>query len=205
MNYNIIFLSLIPIISGLIGWLTNYIAVKMIFRPRKPVTILGIRFQGLIPKRKSELARKIGETVEKELISHRDIKKAMQTPAFHDAMVSILGGKIDELFQKLLGTSALTELFLSGDVVRQIKTRLMEELEPFLPSALDMLLKKVESHLDFKKIVQEKIEGFDMSRLENIVYAIASRELKAIEIFGGILGFMIGLVQVGLIVAGKIL
>ncbi|MBD3322854.1 MAG: DUF445 family protein [Chitinivibrionales bacterium] len=203
MNFNILFPALIPVISGMIGWITNHIAVKMVFRPHRPVTILWFTFQGLIPKRKADLARKIGETVEKELISHRDIQKAMQSPQFHEAMVSILSDKIDELFQNILGSSVLSELILSGETVRQIKMRLMEELEPFLPSALDMLLKKVESHLDFKKIVQEKIDGFDLNRLESIIYTIAARELKAIEIFGGILGFVIGLVQVALITAGK--
>lgn len=204
MNFNIVLVVLIPIISGLIGWMTNFIAVKMVFRPRKPKKILWFTLHGLIPKRKADLAKKIGETVEKELISHRDLQEAMRSPAFHTAMVSILGEKIDEFFQKLLGSSVLTEMILSGEVARQIKERLVEELEPFLPSAMDTLLKKVESHFDFKKIVQKKIETFELARLENIIYTIASRELKAIEVFGGILGFVIGLFQVGLIILGRI-
>ncbi len=74
---NPILLISIPLISALIGWITNYLAVKMIFRPHIPIKILGITFHGILPKRKSALAHEIGETVERELISHDDIKKHM--------------------------------------------------------------------------------------------------------------------------------
>jgi uncharacterized membrane protein YheB (UPF0754 family) len=62
----------------------------------------------------------------------------------------------------------------------------------------------VESRLDFRKIVYDKIKDFEVSKLESIVFSIASRELKAIEYLGGVLGFLIGLVQVGMIIAGDI-
>jgi len=47
----------IPLIGAIIGLLTNWIAVKMLFHPRKE--IFGI--QGVIPKRKKDIARRIGE------------------------------------------------------------------------------------------------------------------------------------------------
>ena len=48
---------ILPLTGAIIGWLTNYLAIKFLFLPRKP--ILGI--QGLIPKRKEKLAEKIAE------------------------------------------------------------------------------------------------------------------------------------------------
>ena len=57
----------------------------------------------------------------------------------------------------------------------------------------------IEGKLDFKEIVRKKIEEFDLSKLEQIIYKIASKELRSIEIFGGILGFCVGLVQVVII------
>ncbi len=85
---NPLLLLSIPVISALIGWITNYLAVKMIFRPHTPLKILGITFHGILPKRKSALAYEIGETVERELISHEDIKKAIDNPEFHSELSS---------------------------------------------------------------------------------------------------------------------
>ncbi|MEZ4979183.1 MAG: DUF445 family protein, partial [Chitinophagales bacterium] len=56
-------LLLLPIIAGLIGWLTNFLAVKMLFYPRNPKQILGITFHGVFPKRQAHVAEKVGELV----------------------------------------------------------------------------------------------------------------------------------------------
>ena len=71
---------LIPaFIGGIIGWITNVLAIKMLFRPVYPVRIplIGIDLQGLLPKRRAEIAVSIGETVEKELINIDDILKKL--------------------------------------------------------------------------------------------------------------------------------
>ncbi|MCL6583108.1 MAG: DUF445 family protein [bacterium] len=53
----------IPFISALIGWFTNYLAVRMIFHPYQPLGLGPLKIQGLVPKRREELAISIGKTV----------------------------------------------------------------------------------------------------------------------------------------------
>ena len=62
-----------PVVGALIGWITNRLAVMLIFRPYKPVRLLGYTFQGVVPKRRLELAEKIGAVIEKELLSMEDL------------------------------------------------------------------------------------------------------------------------------------
>ncbi|MEL6714072.1 MAG: DUF445 family protein, partial [Planctomycetota bacterium] len=54
---------LLPLVGALIGYGTNRLAVRMIFRPIEPVRILGFRVQGLIGRRQAEIARSIGGVV----------------------------------------------------------------------------------------------------------------------------------------------
>jgi uncharacterized membrane protein YheB (UPF0754 family) len=68
----------------------------MIFRPRHEVRFLGLRIQGLIPKRKQDLAVKIAHTVEKELISHKDIKEALKSEDFHLQTSDVIREKIED-------------------------------------------------------------------------------------------------------------
>ena len=56
-------LILLPIIAALIGWLTNYLAVKMLFHPKLPLQVLGFSIQGVFPKRQKQLADKLGSLV----------------------------------------------------------------------------------------------------------------------------------------------
>ncbi|WP_213996703.1 DUF445 domain-containing protein, partial [Tepidanaerobacter syntrophicus] len=68
-------LALMPLIGALIGWGTNLFAVKLIFRPLNPikVPVFGIEIQGLIPKRRLDISKSIGEALEKEIISTEEI------------------------------------------------------------------------------------------------------------------------------------
>ncbi len=68
-------LFILATVGALIGWTTNVIAIKLLFRPIEPVRIplTKLTLQGLMPKRKKEIAKNIGETVENELISIEEI------------------------------------------------------------------------------------------------------------------------------------
>jgi uncharacterized membrane protein YheB (UPF0754 family) len=192
----------LPFITALIGWLTNYIAVKMIFRPRREIRIIGFRIIGLIPKRKHDLARKIAETIEKELISHKDIRAIIQSEDFHLHTGSIIKKRIDDFIDEKLAANPLISMFVTPEVTDKISEMLMDELQKEIPGLIDTLFETVEKKLDFKKIIQDKIDGFELDRLESIIYTIAAKELKAIEIFGGVLGFVVGLLQLLILFAG---
>jgi uncharacterized membrane protein YheB (UPF0754 family) len=193
----------LPVIAALIGWITNYIAVKMIFRPRHEIRFAGIRIMGLIPKRKHDLAIKIAETIEKELISHKDIRAILQSEDFHLHAGDLIKKKIDSFITEKLGNNRLLALFITPEVSGKFSTMIMEELQKEIPALIDSLFESVEQKIDFRKIIQGKIDDFDISRLESIIYAIASKELKAIEILGGVLGFIVGLVQLFIVLLGK--
>lgn len=53
-------------VSGLIGFGTNWLAIKMLFHPRHKRPLLG---QGLIPSRKERIAMKLGESISREIIN----------------------------------------------------------------------------------------------------------------------------------------
>jgi uncharacterized membrane protein YheB (UPF0754 family) len=197
-------LLLIPFISALIGWITNFIAVRMIFRPRKEIRFLWFRVQGLIPKRKNDLAEKIAHTVEKELISHRDIKEIISSENFHTQTGDVIRSKIESFITSKIGGNPLLAMFLTPEVTAKLSASFMEELQKEIPSVIDGLFEKVESEIDFRDIIKKKINDFDSSRLESIVYNIAAHELKAIEFLGGVLGFIVGLIQLLIIAAGEV-
>lgn len=190
----------VPIVAALIGWITNYIAVKMIFHPRYPIRFLGLTIHGVIPKRQKELAVSLGETIEEKLISHRDVQAVLQSAEVHARVLALIEEQIDLFFKTKLSSNPLIGMFLQGDFVGQIKRLLIEQLTESLPEFIDGMMKTVEDRLDFKEIVRRKVEEFHVETLEAIVYDIASRELKTIELLGGVLGFAVGLIQIAIMI-----
>src|SRR5690606_35329560 len=70
----------IPIISAAIGWITNYVAIKMLFYPREEKNFLFFKFQGIFPKRQDVLAKRLGKIVAEELFSLEIIKQRVDNP-----------------------------------------------------------------------------------------------------------------------------
>ncbi|MCB0345078.1 MAG: DUF445 family protein [Bdellovibrionales bacterium] len=195
--------AIMPVVAAAIGWLTNYLAVKMLFRPYKPVRVLGFTFVGVIPRRQADLADRIGQTVEEELISHEDVQKVITSPEVTEEIVAMIEEHVDNFLRGTFGRLPLGSTFLSGDIAQTVKAGHIEYLRRAIPELMDSAMTRVEAKIDFREIVRKKIEQFDLHRLEEIVYQIASHELRAIEVFGGIVGFIVGLAQVGLLVLSE--
>ena len=77
------------IIGALIGGITNVIAIRMLFHPFKPYYIFKMRIPftpGLIPKRRDEIANKIGQVIEDHLITEEMIREKLNQPQSRDAI-----------------------------------------------------------------------------------------------------------------------
>lgn len=184
----------VPLIGAATGYLTNAVAVRMLFRPRRERRFLGLRFQGLIPRRRGDIARQVGETVERHLISHADIKAALATPDMRERMLSLLDARVDRLIERrLAGLHPMAGMFLAGPLKDRIKAMVMEEVGAAIEPMTEEALTALEERLNFRELVARKIEEFDLETFESIVTRIAARELRAIEVWGGVLGFGIGL------------
>ena len=102
--------------------------------------------------------------------------------------------KLEELRRLPLVGGFLTEervADLRAQVVRGISDQrevLFEELE-----------RAVEEGLDVRALVTEKVREFPIARLEELILEVARRELRAIELLGGLLGLLVGLAQAGLL------
>jgi uncharacterized membrane protein YheB (UPF0754 family) len=202
MEYSLTYSIGIPVVSAFIGWVTNYIAVKMLFRPRKPFSLLGYKIQGLVPKRQKELALSIGETVERDLLSLSDIVHALQSPTSVTAVVAAFDKEIDPLLQRLVETYPMLGAFIQGGVRDQVKGVFLTHLTNRAPQMISTLSNGLSGEISIKDIVREKMEEADLSKLESIIYRVSSQELRAIEILGGVLGFLIGVGQVVILYAG---
>ena len=89
---------LIPLISAFIGWVTNWVAIKMLFHPREPKRILGITIQGIFPKRQQQFAEKLGKLVSNEFLSFSDIEEKISSPENLRKIMPMIENHVDEFF-----------------------------------------------------------------------------------------------------------
>jgi uncharacterized membrane protein YheB (UPF0754 family) len=185
----------IPAIGGLIGWVTNWLAVKMIFRPIRPISILGVRVQGLVGRRQQDLAKAIGRVVGNHLVEHKDVVRAMNKLDFAGILNGVLDRGLAPKIQELRGLPLIGG-FLTEERVGDLRASIVQGIMNHKETVLDQIEQGLEKGLDVPQLVETKVAAFAVERLEALILEVASRELRAIEVLGGVLGVLIGGLQV---------
>ncbi len=94
-----------PTVGALIGYMTNVLAIWMIFNPKKPINFLLFTWQGLVPKSRDRIAENLATTVEQELVNARLIKEyLMEEQRKRDikrGLVDFILGELDRDYPSL--------------------------------------------------------------------------------------------------------
>jgi uncharacterized membrane protein YheB (UPF0754 family) len=189
---------LIPAVGGLIGYVTNRLAVKMIFRPVKPVNILGLKIQGLMPRRQMDMARSIGDVVGDHLVSHKDIADGLKDFDMEALLTDMLAVGLEPKIAELRNLPLIGG-FLTDERIDDLRKSIVDSLLNRKEEILEKVESALEQGLDVRQVVTEKVSAFPIEKLETLVLQVAAKELRAIEYLGGVLGILIGLGQVALL------
>lgn len=194
MNY---WLFIIPVISAFIGWITNWVAIKMLFHPREPRKFLGITFQGIFPKRQQQFAEKLGKLVSNEFLSFTDIEEKISSPENLKKVMPFIEQHIDEFLRhKLSDEMPVISMFIGDKTINKMKGAFMKELELIFPQLMKQFAGNLKTELDLEHIVINKVSNFSSDKLEELLYQIMSKEFRFVEIIGAVIGFIIGIVQI---------
>ena len=98
-----------PLLGALIGYVTNRIAIKMLFRPLNPKRFLGMRVPltpGVIPRNRYDLARTIARMVSEQLLSPAALREQVDTPEFRRNLAAWIRDRRVALMQTPIGLPA---------------------------------------------------------------------------------------------------
>ena len=184
-------------LAAFTGWITTWVAIKMLFHPRKPIVILGLKVQGIFPKNQRLIAEKLGQVVSKELLSFDEIESKITHPDNLQKLRPDIEEHIDNFMRyKLKEVFPMLGMMLGEKTILQFKEAFLVELESLFPVLMKNYMNKLQHDLDLEKIVTEKVAAFSSEKLEDILNQITKKEFQFLEIIGGVFGLLIGLVQV---------
>jgi uncharacterized membrane protein YheB (UPF0754 family) len=164
----------LPIMIGVIaGFATNAVAIWMLFHPYEPVYLGGVRVmpKGAIPKEIDRIAKRIGETVGRELLTHEDIARTLSSESFR--------GRFDEALRDALDSLLGRELGSLRDLVTPEQAA---GLEQALERLLDKLLQALEIYLaspEWEQRVRSFASGLSGEFRERPLSVVLTPELQA--------------------------
>jgi uncharacterized membrane protein YheB (UPF0754 family) len=186
----------LPFISAFIGWVTNWLAIKMLFHPRNPIKIGPFVLQGIFPKRQAQVARQLGQVVATHLLSIDDLMGKLHNADSTKAILPIIEKRVDDFIEhKLTEELPLLSMFIKDKAIDNIKRGIIQEFEAMFPELIAQIGQHVKTNVNIESMVSEKVAALDSNKLEELLVGIMKKEFVFIEVIGAVLGFIIGCIQ----------
>lgn len=182
-----------PVAGAFIGWLTNWIAIKLLFRPHTPIKFFGMKVQGIIPKRRKEIARGIAKTIEAELLSSTDIAAALEGVNWKSEVEKGVRDIIDGRFKHIHKIPVIG--LVSEDISDRVKYIITKDILTHLDAKKGDFTKRFTENVDVEGMLASKIDALDLKKFEGLLTDFIAKELRHIEWLGGVMGLIIGLIQ----------
>lgn len=190
-------LFLIPVISAIIGWVINSMAIQLLFRPRKPMKIFGVTFQGIFPKRQQQFAEKLGKLASTEFFSVGDMEQKISNPENLRKVMPLIETNVDDFLRnRLKEEMPVIGMFIGDKTITNLKGMFMKEIETFFPLVMKQYATNLTAEVNLEQIVSKKIAKFSTDKLEKLLHHSLSGELRQFRIMGAVVGFIIGVVQI---------
>ncbi|TDM23939.1 DUF445 domain-containing protein [Macrococcoides canis] len=164
------------LIGSLIGGFTNFIAIKMLFRPFEPKFLFGKQLPftpGLIPKRRNELSLKIGEMVTHHLLTPEVFKEKLMTPQTEQLLKRMLNKQVQDLKEGQYSIDDFAQRFniditnvAESKVHNKVDQLLQEKIETYQSESIEALLPQgLKDKIDSKveeapELIIEKLRAY---------------------------------------------
>ncbi|MDM0818367.1 DUF445 family protein [Clostridium perfringens] len=191
------------LIGAVIGYITNWLAIKMLFRPREAKYIFGMKLPftpGLIPKEKSRIANKVGETVGTHLLNSDSLSKALKDDKIKAKFNEVAKEKINQVINSnstlddsLKNTLGENYYALKGNMINNITKTILESIQEeefknkvkfyIVDSIKERLNKNPEKIIDFinsNKFREVIINTLEEEKTRDIIGKALLKEVKTL-------------------------
>jgi uncharacterized membrane protein YheB (UPF0754 family) len=186
----------IPVISALIGWGTNVVAIKMTFRPLEFVGMPPIfGWQGIIPSKARKMAGKAVDLITEKLVTVREVVAKIRAERVVDELEEGVSALTREIIDEVVAEH-LPELWetLPSDVKEQIYAEAAAEAPEVIEASVEEIKDDIEGILDLEQMaIEALVEAPEL--LNRIFLEAGSSEFQFIQRSGLYFGFLFGLVQ----------
>ena len=167
MDFDLYLLGL-PLVASVIGYSTNWIAIRMLFRPLEEKKIFGHRIPftpGLIPKRKSDIAENIGRAVGEHLLTPDALEERLSSPEVKGELKRSLEDWMVRFLEEERGT--IREMIPEG--ARSDMDALADNLAGKIKNGLGQLVSEKELERFVRELIESGLDDLSERKLGEIV------------------------------------
>ncbi|WP_020664294.1 DUF445 family protein [Amycolatopsis benzoatilytica] len=191
---------IMPVFGFVTGFVTDWLALKMIFYPREQRRFLFFSWQGMFQKRRKQVAADYGALIAEEVLTVRNVLEAILTGPRADKLFALVTREVQRTIDSQAGLAKpLVALTVGGREYQQMKQAAAEKVIAYLSETVQHVESYATDALDVRNTIVEKMQQLTPLEFEGILRpAFQQDEWKLIAV-GAIIGGLVGELQVLLI------
>ena len=194
---------LMPIVGGIVGLGTNWLALKMIFRPMEPTRYLGlVTYQGMFPSRQDEIAADYGAITAREILTPANIIRLLTEG---DAGTRIARVVLDRVGERVDAARPMVEMLTQTTVTDEqlaaVQALVVSRVGESVPQLQPEIEAYLEEQLQVAELIEGKLKAMPKLEFERLLRGIFEQDEWILIAIGGALGAGVGVLQGMLVLA----
>ncbi|HSW13648.1 MAG TPA: DUF445 domain-containing protein [Solimonas sp.] len=192
-----------PLFGGFTGWFTDWLALKMIFNPKQPKKYLGLfEWQGLFLKRRLEVSKEYGRLIAAEIVTPKNIIDAVLRGPLSDRLFTMVQKQVQRVIDEQAGVAKPLVVFAVGSSkYQEMKKLVAQEIMKRLPDTMKHVEKYAGEAMDLENLLATKMQTLTIEEFENLLHPAFEQDEWILIAVGAVLGFMVGELQVHVMLA----
>lgn len=194
---------LMPLFGGLIGFVSDWVALQLLFRPLYPKKIMGFTVQGKFLARQNEVASEYASLMANELLTPAHmIEELLRGPAL-DRIVELVHRRVRDAIDERLGwTQPVVVMALGHERYEELRKLVAQRLVDLIPEASKTVERYALDALDINSTIVSRMNKLSPEEFESVLRPAFKENEMLVVIAGAILGALVGELQVFLMLGG---
>jgi len=188
---------ILPVCGFVVGWLTNFLALKCIFAPLEPTKFLGITFHGIFFRRQKEVAATYARILCVEVLTMKAMWNGIFTgPKSANFNAMLRAHTIAFTEQFVQGIRPLVIVALGTEQFSQMKEDVASKVIKKLPNIIDESYLYMTEAMALEETIKTKMEDLTFAEFESVLHPAFEEDEILLIMIGGVLGMVVGIIQI---------
>jgi len=190
-----------PIFGLFTGWITDYVALNMLFVPSEPRKFLGLTVHGLFLRRQHEVSAVYGSLIAKEILHPRNLLEGMLTGPKSDRLIALVDREVRRTVDRQTGLmKPLVVLAVGGRRYQELKRAAAAKVIETAPRTAQGMFEYAERALDVHNTIVAKMRELTPTQFIQILRPAFKEDEKTAIAVGALLGAAVGELQAVLVI-----
>ncbi|KAG7366586.1 DUF445 domain containing protein [Nitzschia inconspicua] len=187
---------IMPVAGFLVGWATNWLALKVIFKPIHPQKFCGFTVQGIFMKRQNEVSEIFARVICVEILHIKAIWTAIFNGRLSRNFYAMLRAHTLVFTEKLVvEIEPLAVAAMGADKFNQMKEDIAKKVMENIPNVIDSSYEYTQEALDMENTIREKMKALPPDDFEGVLHPAFEEDEIQLILLGGVLGLIVGFIQ----------